>query len=90
MTVVHATASFNDIRNGLESLDGAKANQVRASAIVVLVNCVAPANGGSMSSFALFMLFMLQEGAIAHPKRVRFFYCGSAVSPLSLLCFFIA
>ncbi|CAN0559175.1 unnamed protein product [Ectocarpus sp. 12 AP-2014] len=27
MTVVHATASFNDIRNGLESLDGAKANQ---------------------------------------------------------------
>lgn len=48
MTVVHATASFNDIRNGLESLDGAKANQVRASAIFVLVNCVAPANGGSM------------------------------------------
>lgn len=29
MTVIHATASFNDIRNGLESLDGAKANQVR-------------------------------------------------------------
>eukprot|EP00903_Cladosiphon_okamuranus_P012285 g11521.t1 len=27
MTVIHATASFNDIRNGLESLDGAKANQ---------------------------------------------------------------
>lgn len=30
MTVIHATASFNDIRNGLESLNGAKANQVRA------------------------------------------------------------
>lgn len=28
MTVVHSTASFTDIRNGLESLDGAKANQV--------------------------------------------------------------
>ncbi|CAM9962670.1 unnamed protein product [Scytosiphon promiscuus] len=27
MTVVHSTASFTDIRNGLESLDGAKANQ---------------------------------------------------------------
>lgn len=30
MTVLHATASFSDIRNGLESLNGAKANQVRA------------------------------------------------------------
>lgn len=30
MTVLHSAASFNDIRNGLESLDGAKANQVRA------------------------------------------------------------
>lgn len=29
MSVVHATASFNDIRNGLQSLEGAKANQVR-------------------------------------------------------------
>lgn len=28
MTVVHAAASFSDIRNGLESLDGAQANQV--------------------------------------------------------------
>ncbi|CAM9159942.1 unnamed protein product [Pylaiella littoralis] len=27
MTVLHATASFSDIRNGLESLNGAKANQ---------------------------------------------------------------
>ena len=31
MTVLHSAASFNDIRNGLESLDGAKANQVRTS-----------------------------------------------------------
>lgn len=28
MTVIHAAASFSDIRNGLESLDGAQANQV--------------------------------------------------------------
>lgn len=27
MTVIHAAASFSDIRNGLESLDGAQANQ---------------------------------------------------------------
>lgn len=35
MTVLHATASFNDIRNGLESLNGAKANQVRAPRVVL-------------------------------------------------------
>lgn len=38
MTVVHATASLNDIQNGLESLEGAKANQVR----LPLLNCAEP------------------------------------------------
>lgn len=82
MTVVHATASFNDIRNGLESLDGAKANQVRAWLGIVAAIWARPVSQLTMellvtrqlSCGVLWSLKGWRSGPLLHPIQLDVLY----------------